>query len=215
MILRLRDIIQGIKKRIQVLGLFERCILASIMIHVLAYSVYYIATYQGEVSSDDIKITNVEVDFEEIPPELLGGSSSPAHVDKREWIEGTSKTAPDAAEDEFDINAISGDGTDKDGYLFSYNGDRPPMPITKINPRQFYPKEARNANIVNKTVYVLIQVDEKGILKSAKLVSAKAGYGFDEAAMRIVHYVKFAPGYVKGKPTKMNHKLPIIFQLYD
>jgi len=213
--LRFRDIIQRIKKRIQSAGLFERCIYASIMIHVLAYSVYYIATYQGEVSSEDIKITNVEVDFEEIPSELLGGSSSPAHVDKREWIEGTSKIAPDAVENEYDINAISGDGTDKDGYLFSYNGDRPPTAIINFDIKKYFPEEAKRANITSKVVYVLIQVDEKGILKSAKLTSGKAGYGFDEAAMKIVNRVRFAPGYVSGKPTRMTHKLPITFVLED
>jgi len=187
-----------------------------VLVHAAAYSVYHIVmTPRAAVSSEDIKLQDVEVDFEDFPPELIGGTTRPAPVEKQEWVEGASKTAEDALEEEINLSALSGDGTDKDGYLFSFNGDRPPTPIINFDLRAFFPREAKEANITRKTVVLLIQVEADGTLKSAKLLSERAGYGFDEAALKIVHMARFAPGYVKGRPTRMVHKLPITFVLEE
>lgn len=196
--------------------LFRLCLSISVLLHGAGYAAYLISTAPGEaVSSDEIQLKDVEVDFEDFPPELLGGTGSPAPIDKKEWIEGSGKNAPDAADDDVDFNALSGDGTDRDGYLYSFHGDRPPTPIINFDLKSYFPKEARRANITRKTVTVLIQVDEYGKLQSARIVSGRAGYGFDEAAMAIVNRARFAPGYIKGRPTKMNHRLPVTFVLED
>lgn len=196
--------------------LFRLCLSISVLLHGAGYAAYLISTAPGEaVSSDELQLKDVEVDFEDFPPELLGGTGSPAPIDKKEWIEGSGKNAPDAAEDDVDFNALSGDGTDRDGYLYSFHGDRPPTPIINFDLKSYFPKEARRANITRKTVTVLIQVDEYGKLQSARIVSGRAGYGFDEAAMAIVNRARFAPGYIKGRPTKMNHRLPVTFVLED
>lgn len=203
-------------RKIDAIGLFRACLLTSVLVHAAAYSVYHIVMMpRAAVSSEDIKLQDVEVDFEDFPPELIGGTTRPAPVEKQEWVEGTSKTAEDALEEEINLSALSGDGTDKDGYLFSFNGDRPPTPIINFDLRAFFPREAKEANITRKTVVLLIQVEADGTLKSAKLLSERAGYGFDEAALKIVHMARFAPGYVKGRPTRMVHKLPITFVLEE
>jgi protein TonB len=195
-------------------NLFEICLALSILIHASAYTVYYIATLPSiDISTEDLKLDDVEVDFEDIPPELIGGDKNPAPVEKQEWVEGTNKTASDSVEEHIDHNELSGDGTDKDGYLYSYSGDSAPAPIIDFDLKKYFPGEAKRANIKQKTVMLLIQVDEKGILKSANIVSGKAGYGFDEAAMDVIKKIRFRPGYQEGKPVRMSHRLPITFIL--
>jgi periplasmic protein TonB len=202
-------------KKIRIRNLFEICLALSIFLHASAYMVYYIATLPSSEMSDseDLKLNDVEIDFEDVPPELIGGDKNPAPVEKQEWVEGTNKTAADSSEEEIDNNELSGDGTDKDGYLYSYSGDSPPAPIIDFDLKKYFPGEAKRANIKQKTVMLLIQVDEKGILKSASIVSGKAGYGFDEAAMEVIRRIRFRPGYQEGKPVKMSHRLPITFVL--
>lgn len=68
---------------------------------------------------------------------------------------------------------------------------------------------------MEKQVVLLVQVNEDGSLQSAKIVSGRAGYGFDEAAMKLIKRVRFSPGYVQGQPKKMAHRLPITFSLED
>lgn len=195
--------------------LFRLCLAFSIFIHMIFFLSWYIKNLpSGDISSDDLRIENLDIDFEDIPPELLGqAKSDPAPVEKNEWIEGTSKDAADAAKDDVDINALSGSGTDREGYMFSVNGDRPPTPIINFDLRKYFPPDAKAANITNKVVVVQVRIDEDGSLKSARVVSGKAGYGFDEAAIEVVKRARFVPGYVKGKPTKMVHELPIRFVL--
>lgn len=195
-------------------NLFGVMLTLSLFIHASAYGAYFISTIMEpvEIDSDSIK-QDVDVNFEEIPPELIGGTSSPAPVEKSEWVEGKNKNGDDPIDDDININAVSGNGTDKDGYLFSFNGDKVPTPIIDFDLKQFFPSAAKAANITDKTVVVLVQIDELGILKSAKIVSGKAGYGFDEAAIKIVNLARFSPGYVKGKPVKMSHRVPINFTL--
>jgi protein TonB len=208
---------EEIKKRIKIFGIFRFCLIASFFLHSGAYATYYIATYVSIGEAEEIDTTEIDVDFEEIPPELLGGTSSPAPVEKQEWVEGKSKDTSKDAPDDSDLNpnALSGDGTDKDGFLFSYNGDRPPTPIIDFDLRDYFPDSAKSAGISNKTIVVMVQVDETGQLQGAKVVSGKAGYGFDEAAIKIVRRARFAPGYLEGKPKRMAHRLPINFTLED
>jgi periplasmic protein TonB len=199
--------------------LFTKCLLCSALLHISLYAFYFISNLPGKngaISSETIKIENMDVDFEDIPPELIGGENSPAPVEKNEWIEGTgNKSRPDAAEEDFDINALSGDGTDPDGYLYAIRGDRPPTPIIDFDLKKYFPRAARQAGITNATVVVLIQVDERGRLDSARVISKDQGYGFNDAAMNIVQRARFAPGYKNSKPVRMTHKLPIAFVLVD
>jgi periplasmic protein TonB len=195
-------------------NLFGTMLLLSIFLHFSVYGAYYISTIiePEEVDSDSIK-QDVDVNFEEIPPELIGGTSSPAPVEKQEWVEGKNKNGDDPIDEDINVNAVSGNGTDKEGYLFSFNGDKVPTPIIDFDLKQFFPAAAKAANITEKTVVILVQIDETGQLKSAKIASGKAGYGFDEAAIKIINMARFSPGYVAGKPVKMSHRVPINFTL--
>ena len=195
-------------------NLFATMLSFSIFLHFSVYAAYYISTIiePEEIDSSSIK-QDVDVNFEEIPPELIGGTSSPAPVEKQDWVEGNKETGDDPILDDINVNAVSGNGTDKDGYLFSFNGDKVPTPIIDFDLKQFFPPAAKAANITDKTVVVLVQIDETGALKSAKIASGKAGYGFDEAAIKIINLARFSPGYVAGKPVKMSHRVPINFTL--
>ena len=195
-------------------NLFATMLSFSIFLHFSVYAAYYISTIiePEEIDSSSIK-QDVDVNFEEIPPELIGGTSSPAPVEKSEWVEGKKDSGDDPMEDDINVNAVSGNGTDKDGYLFSFNGDKVPTPIIDFDLKQFFPAAAKAANITDQTVVVLVQIDETGALKSAKIASGKAGYGFDEAAIKIINLARFSPGYVAGKPVKMSHRVPINFTL--
>jgi len=206
------------KDRIFRFGLFRFSIFLSFFLHFGVYASYYIATLPSESSFEDSsKLDDVELDWEEIPPELIGGTSSPAPVEKNDWVEGSNKDKNADAPDDSDINPnqLSGNGTDKDGFLFSYNGDRPPTAIINFDLRQMYPDAAKAANISSKTVVVLAQIDEKGQMQGYKIVSGRAGYGFDEAALQVMRRARFSPGYDNGKPTKMAHRFPIVFELDD
>ena len=151
-------------------NLFATMLSFSIFLHFSVYAAYYISTIiePEEIDSSSIK-QDVDVNFEEIPPELIGGTSSPAPVEKQDWVEGNKETGDDPILDDINVNAVSGNGTDKDGYLFSFNGDKVPTPIIDFDLKQFFPAAAKAANITDQTVVVLVQTDETGALKSAKL----------------------------------------------
>ncbi|TGK20458.1 energy transducer TonB [Leptospira stimsonii] len=210
-------IVPEIKQKILKFGLFKFCLIASFVLHTVTIGAYFIATYipDSEISSDDLEAQDVEVDLEEIPPELIGGTSSPAPVEKQEWVEGSNQNADDPIDEDLNPNALSGNGTDKDGYLFSYNGDKTPTPIIDFDLRDFFPAQAKSAGIVSKQVVVIVQIDEQGNLQGAKVASGKAGFGFDEAAIKIVKMARWSPGYVQGRPTRMSHRVPISFNLED
>jgi protein TonB len=196
--------------------LFRFSLYISLAVHVAGFSAYLISMYtpasDDVVSGQGLDLPKTEIEMD-IPPELIGGTSSPAPVDKQEWVEGKSKTGADPEEKEVNTNQISGDGTDKDGYLFSFNGDKPPSAIIDFDLRSYFPAEAKAASITTFTVQMLIQVDERGSLVSANVVSGKAPYGFNDAAQKIIHRARFSPGYKSGKPVKMAHYLPINFVL--
>ncbi|TGM58654.1 energy transducer TonB [Leptospira adleri] len=206
-----------IKQKILKFGLFKFCLIASFVLHSVTIGAYFIATYipDSEISSDDLAAQDVEVDLEEIPPELIGGTSSPAPVEKQDWVEGSNQNADDPIDEDLNPNALSGNGTDKDGFLFSYNGDKTPTPIIDFDLRDFFPAQAKSAGIVSKQVIVIVQIDEQGNLQGAKVASGKAGFGFDEAAIKIVKMARWSPGYVQGRPTRMSHRVPISFNLED
>lgn len=207
----------AIQYKVRKFGLFRVSLVASIGLHIFVYLIYFVLTLPSDAAYRDSDLLNdVDVAFEEIPPELLGGTSSPAPVEKQEWIEGSNPNAEDKPDlSDLNPNQLSGNGTDKDGFLFSYNGDRPPTPIIDFDLKSYFPEAAKAANITQKTVVVMVQIDEKGQLQGAKVVSARAGYGFEEAALRILQRARFAPGYDKGKPVAMAHRLPISFDLED
>lgn len=201
--------------RILIKHLFRASLVISLLLHFTFAGSYFIRnglpkSTIGLESGIDLERPDFEID---IPPELIGGDSSPAHVDKDEWIEGSSKTGIDPVEKEINTNRISGDGTDKDGYLFSFNGDMVPRAIVDFDLRQYYPAEAKSADIKEYQVTVLVQIDENGSLISANIASGKAPYGFNDAALKAVKRMRFSPGYKSGKRVKMAHYLPVTFTL--
>ncbi len=195
--------------------LFRASLIISFIIHISAAGSYFISNSLPASTSAlenglDLERQEFEID---IPPELIGGDSSPAPVERQDWVEGSSKTGEDPEEKEINTNQISGDGTDKNGYLFSFNGDMPPKAIVDFDLRQYFPAEAKSANIKEYQVTVLLQIDENGSLMSANIASGKAPYGFNDQALKIVKRMRFSPGYKSGKRVKMAHYLPVTFVL--
>jgi len=208
-------ILQIRNHKILIKHLFRASLVISFFIHFTAVGSYFIS--QGLPSSTsgfenvmDLDRKEFEVD---IPPELIGGDTNPAPVERQDWVEGSAKTGADPVEKEINTNQISGDGTDKNGYLFSFNGDMPPKAIVDFDLRQYYPAEAKSANIKEYQVTVLVQIDENGSLISANIASGKAPYGFNEQAIKAVKRMRFSPGYKSGKRVKMAHYLPVTFTL--
>ncbi|EMY62109.1 TonB-dependent receptor [Leptospira terpstrae serovar Hualin str. LT 11-33 = ATCC 700639] len=196
--------------------LFHVCLIGSLFVHTATYAGYKISQLRGDEVVEESNFEDVDVSFEEIPPELIGGTSSPAPIEKQEWVEGSNKDKADEPDNsDINPNQLSGNGTDKDGYLFSFNGDKMPTAIIDFDLKEYFPPQAKAANIVEKQVVLLVQVNEDGSLQSAKIVSGRAGYGFEEAAMKLIKRVRFSPGYVQGQPKKMAHRLPILFSLED
>jgi protein TonB len=211
-----------IRQKIRQMDVYRLCLAISIVVHSTAYGAYYIANLPVSSDNDDkvydaknFKSVDVDVDFIDFPPPGILQGSVAAPVQKEEWIEGTGKNAKDAENTDVNINRISGDGTDPDGYLSSDFGDRAPTPIVDFDLNRYFPHAARSANITRKSVVVQLQINEDGSMKSVRIISPPAGYGFDEAAMKVVNKIRFRPGYVGGKPVKMFVQLPITFVLED
>jgi protein TonB len=195
--------------------LFRFSLVISIAVHLAGLSGYLISLYHPSddvVAGSGLDLPKTEIEMD-IPPELIGGESSPAHVDKQEWVEGSKKDGADPDEKEVNTSQISGDGTDKDGFLFSFHGDKPPQAIIDFDLRQYFPPAAKAANITTYSVQLLIQVDESGKLVSANIASGKAPYGFNDAALQVVRRARFSPGYKAGHPVKMAHFMPVTFVL--
>ena len=204
------------------LDLYKRCLAISILIHLCGFGYYFINNLPSFRSDDtvydakNVSMENVDVAFIDAPPSVMfGGDSNPAPVEKQEWIEGTGDDKPDAQSTDTNINKLSGDGTDEDGYMYSEIADHPPIPIIDFDPNRYFPHEARSANITTKTVLVQIQVNEDGSLKSARIISPPSGYGFDDAARKVVARIRFKPGRMGGKAVKMLLQLPLTFVLQD
>lgn len=163
-------------------------------------------------NSEEITMQSVDVDIPDFPFEPDGKGRGRATPKKNEWIEGTGK-GKDLKFEPIDDRPSGTDDTDEEGYLYSFRGDSPPKPVINFDLKQYFPREARRANIQSKTVIVRIQVDENGTLNNATIISGRAGYGFEDAAIAIVKRARFKPGYIKGRPVRMVHKLPIQFVL--
>ena len=194
--------------------LFRACLIFSFLFDSIFAAGYFVShgLPSSEVLLDamDLDYTDIEID---IPPELIGGDTRPAPVEKQEWVEGTSKTGADSEDKNINTNQISGDGTDKDGYLFSFKGDKPPQAIIDFDLEQYYPPAAKSANIREYEVVLLLQIDENGSLITANIASGPAPYGFNEQALKVVNRARFSPGYKDGKRVKMAHFMNIYFKL--
>ena len=203
------------------IGFFLIAFFFSIFLHFSIYAASIIPSLFAEDEYKEFDSKNIVVDFEEIPPEIppeliapKPTKTAPAKVEKQEWVEGKSDDkSKDPPKEEVDVNKVSGNGTDKDGYLFSFNGDKPPTPIVDFDLNDFFPSQAKAADITQKTVILMVQIDENGNLNNAKIISNKVGYGFEEAAMQVIEMLEWSPGYVKGVATKMAHTIPINFNL--
>lgn len=207
--------IRMMRKWIRARDRFTLCLAVSLLLHGSCSAAYFIATRPWETSSfDETAAEPVEAEFLEIPPELVrfdSGDSNPAPVEKKEWVEGVSNNGKDPGDEGED--RVSGTGTDPDGYYFSFSADRMPEPIVDFDLNEYFPREARSASIRRKTVLVMVKIDEKGKLRGAELVSGSAGFGFDEAALKVVRRMRFRPGRKGGRAVKMLCKLPITFEL--
>ena len=202
--------------------LFSLCLIFSFTVHTAMASVFIVKNLSSAKEQDDVFINSLldlnieDIEFDlpfDIPAKLIGGDTRPAPVEKQEWIEGSQKTGDDPVAAEVDTNRISGDGTDTEGYLFSFHGDRAPVPIIDFDLKQYFPQEAKLAEIREFTVTMLVQIDETGKLIKAQVVSGKAMYGFNEAALEVTNKMRFSPGYKAGKRVKMAHYMPIKFVL--
>lgn len=184
------------------------------MLHLLCAGGYLLVSTTGVRDASGIAYhpSEIELEMADIPPELTGAEKEPAKVEKEEWVEGSAESA-DEPKDEKDPNLVSGEGSDKEGYLYYVKGDRPPLVILDFDPKEFFPAEARSANIKKQTVYVSIRIDEYGSLKGAHLASGEKGYGFDQAAMKVIKLARFRPGYRDGKAVRMNHTIAVQFLL--
>ncbi len=196
-------------------SLFEQCIALSLALHFALFCTWHLrGNLIPAVNYDPGHFESFDIDLDNIPPELLSGHSDPAPVEVQEWTEGSNKKKKaDAPADDTKENALSGTGADRDGYLYSIKGDRPPRPLFNFDLKKFFPFEARKANIRNQLVIVRVQVDETGKLISSSVISHNTGYGFDKAAVQVLSMARFIPGYRDGAPVKMVHDLPVRFVL--
>ncbi len=88
-------------------------------------------------------------------------------------------------------------------------GVTPPKLASRLEPR--YPPTARNFN-KSATVNVRALVDENGRVERAEVSGAKAGYGFDDAALAAARTARFEPATKGGVRVKMWTLLRITFQ---
>jgi len=194
---------------------FTLCVAFSLLLHGSGYAAYFITTRPWESSSfEEIEVEQVDAEFLDIPPELVRfekSDSNPSPVEKKDWVEGSAKDGKDPVDEGED--RISGTGTDKEGYYFSFSADRLPEPVIDFDLNEYFPREARSASIRRKTVMVMVKIDERGSLRGVELVSERAGFGFDEAALTVVRRMRFRPGRKGGRAVKMLCKLPITFEL--
>ena len=213
---------------IRQMDLFQKCFTGSFLLHIIIISIYYgprllAYAFNGSEAFNANKVTannNVEVEFiEELPASITLSDhkpeDDPAPVEKEEWVEGTGEDKPDASNTDVNINKLSGTGTDSDGYMFADLADRPPIPIIDFDPNEYFPKEARSANIFRKTVIVRVQVNENGTVNSTRIISSASGYGFDGAAIKVINRIRFRPGKLHNKPVKMLVDLPLVFEFED
>lgn len=107
---------------------------------------------------------------------------------------------------------------DKEGYygnadvLPSYPGGQRELEQFFTNNIE-YPQRASD-NSTEGSVDISFLVDENGKISSPKVVSAKAGDGLEEEALRVFNKMpSWKPGQIKGKNVKTRFMLPVRFQL--
>lgn len=83
--------------------------------------------------------------------------------------------------------------------------------VNELARRIKYP-EAEKKSGVQGTVYIQLNIDEKGKIEK-KEISKGVNKNLDEAALNAFDGLKFTPGKVKGKNVKMEITLPITFKL--
>lgn len=74
-----------------------------------------------------------------------------------------------------------------------------------------YPEPARAAEIEAELPFEIV-VDERGSVIAARPL-ARAGYGLDEAALRAVQGMRFAPAARAGRAVRVRMRWPVIFRL--
>jgi protein TonB len=106
--------------------------------------------------------------------------------------------------------AVSGaHGTGHGVGAAAFGGSGGPGFISRVLPR--YPRMAREMSREG-TVVLSLTIDEQGILQDAE-VAERAGFGFDEEALRAVRTSKFKPAVRSGKPVASRALLPVRFLL--
>jgi TonB family protein len=83
--------------------------------------------------------------------------------------------------------------------------------MDKLQNKVHYPSAAKERGIQG-TVKVQAFIDKNGEVKEANVVEG-IGFGCDESARIAVYYTRFKPGFLKGKPVKVQMVIPIEFKL--
>lgn len=137
--------------------------------------------------------TETEKPPEETPPE------TPAPPGPEVPVTSSSQTGAG-------IPVEGGGGED---FLPYYKVDTKPEYLVKA-PLE-YPAQARR---LNKTGSVVIEadIDSKGQLVDARVIKG-AGFGFDEAALKMVTLSRFTPAYAAGKPVAVRMRFTVKFTL--
>lgn len=86
-----------------------------------------------------------------------------------------------------------------------------PKVLKEVKPK--YPEEARRLGIEG-SVVLLLEIDEKGNVVSAKIIK-RAGYGLDEEALKAAYQLRFSPAMAGSKPVASKIKYTFTFILED
>lgn len=110
------------------------------------------------------------------------------------------------------------DGTINTGGETNLYWEREPFPNYNVN--QFlamninYPDKAKD-ELLQGRVLVKFLVDEKGNISEVKAIRSKVDRSLAREAERVVASMpKWQPGFMKGKPVKAYHTLPIVFKIH-
>ena len=83
-----------------------------------------------------------------------------------------------------------------------------------LNKNLRFPGEAQDQDASGK-VFLSFIIEKDGHLSNIMLIN-KAGYGFDEEALRVLKLAKaWKPGYANGQPVRVKFTLPITFQVAE
>lgn len=86
--------------------------------------------------------------------------------------------------------------------------------IAFLKSHLIYPKRAQDADKDGRVVLEFI-VDKEGRISDIDLLK-KAGFGFDEEAVRVMGLMpEWKPGKINGAPVKARYQIPITFELED